>query len=91
MKTSNEFIKYEISMPGFSIDEIRLTIKDGTLFVVGDNKYSNSVSFENESSLDFTHEILEHSIKLPNNVVEESGEAKMMDGKLKIKFPIKES
>jgi HSP20 family protein len=81
----------ELSIPGFSKEEIDLSIDKDTLTVTGEKKESTEQAAKHYSRKEFSFKNFKHSFNLPENVDQEKIAARFADGILHVELPKKET
>jgi HSP20 family protein len=78
-------IRVEAELPGFTADQVDVTVDDGTLNITAERKPEESKGKKHLSERRFVR--VERSFTLPTRVNEEQAEAKLDGGVLKLRLP----
>lgn len=80
----------ELSAPGFDKNDFKIEINDGVLTVSGKHEVEKEVKEKNFTRKEFNYGSFQRSFSLPQEVNEETIDAKYENGILKIALPKKE-
>jgi HSP20 family protein len=89
-ETKTEFI-LELSAPGLKREDFNVEINDGILTISSEKKEESKEEKEGYTRREFSYNSFQRSFQLPDNVIEESINAKYDNGLLKVSIPKKEN
>jgi HSP20 family protein len=89
-ETDQEF-HLELTVPGFSKDEINLAIEDDSLTISGEKKAETEETEKKYTRKEFSYQNFKRTFNLPENVDQEKIEARFENGILFIGLPKKEA
>ena len=82
--SNNGNYEVELATPGFKKEEVNISIENKMLTITGESKKENEEKDKNYTRKEFSSNSFVRSFALPENVDEDSIDAKYADGVLKI-------
>lgn len=82
--SNNGNYEVELATPGFKKDEVHISIENKTLTIEGESKSEKEQEDKNYTRKEFSSSSFVRSFTLPEDVVEDSIDAKYTDGVLRI-------
>jgi len=84
---TNEAIVLKVELPGISLQDISVEVKDNTLTLKGEKKFEKEVKEENYHRVERSYGSFQRAFTLPGTVQQEKVKAKFRDGILEIVLP----
>lgn len=86
IKETNGFFDIELSAPGFTKEDFKITVEDGYLNIAAEKTVTEEEREEEYSRKEFMYKSFERGLTLPENVKEEEIKAKYTNGILSFKL-----
>ncbi|WP_448518913.1 Hsp20/alpha crystallin family protein [Rhodoflexus sp.] len=88
---NGDYYEIEVVAPGFSKDEMEISVHQGILSIKADKKVRQTKTGKEYILHEYNHEMLERAFKLPDNVDADAITAKHENGILYLRLPYKPS
>lgn len=86
IKETNGFFDIELSAPGFTKEDFKITVEDGYLNIAAEKTATEEEKEEEYTRKEFMYKSFERGLTLPENVKEEEIKAKYTNGILSFKL-----
>jgi HSP20 family protein len=84
---TNEAIVLKAELPGITVQDISVEVKDNTLTLKGEKKFEKEVKEENYHRVERSYGSFQRAFTLPGTIHQEKVKAKFKDGILEITLP----